>query len=44
MPDSNEHGSPVKIFEYTAMRKPAIVTRYSPIEEIIQDSKASILF
>lgn len=44
MPDSNEHGSPIKIFEYMAMGKPVIAPRYGPIEEIIQDDKTGILF
>jgi glycosyltransferase involved in cell wall biosynthesis len=44
MPDSNEHGSPIKIFEYMAMGKPVVAPRYSPIEEIIEDGKTGILF
>src|SRR5262249_7638249 len=35
MPDSNAHGSPMKIFEYMAMAKPVLAPGYGPIEEII---------
>ena len=44
MPESNEHGSPIKIFEYMAMGKPIVAPRYGPIEEIIQHGKTGILF
>lgn len=44
MPDSNEHGSPIKIFEYMATAKPVVAPRYGPIEEIIQHNKTGILF
>jgi len=44
MPDSNEHGSPMKIFEYMAMGKPVVAPKYGPIEEIIRDGNTGILF
>lgn len=44
MADSNEHGSPMKIFEYMAMGKPVVAPKYGPIEEIMLDGKTGILF
>lgn len=44
MPDSNEHGSPMKIFEYMAMGKPVLAPRYGPIEEVIAHGKNGWLF
>ena len=37
------HGSPVKIFEYLAMSKPVITSRYPDIESIITHRKNGIL-
>jgi glycosyltransferase involved in cell wall biosynthesis len=44
MPDSNEHGSPIKIFEYMAAGKPIAAPRYGPIEEVIEDEVNGLLF
>jgi glycosyltransferase involved in cell wall biosynthesis len=44
MPDSNVHGSPMKIFEYLAMGKPVVAPAYGPIQEIIQDEVTGLLF
>lgn len=43
MPDSNQYGSPIKIFEYGAMGKPTIAPRVGPVEEIIDDGENGIL-
>jgi glycosyltransferase involved in cell wall biosynthesis len=44
MPDSNEHGSPMKIFEYLGMAKPVVAPRYAPIEEVLNDGETALLF
>jgi len=44
IPDSNDHGSPMKLFEYMAMGKAIIAPRYSPIEEVIEDGITGLLF
>jgi glycosyltransferase involved in cell wall biosynthesis len=44
MPDSNEHGSPIKIFEYMAMGKAVAAPRYGPIEEVIDHGRTGVLF
>ena len=44
MPDSNDYGSPMKILEYMAMKKPVIAPRLGPIEEILKDNEQGVLF
>jgi sugar transferase (PEP-CTERM/EpsH1 system associated) len=44
MPDSNNYGSPMKIFEYMAMGKPVVAPRLGPLEDGIEDGKQGILF
>lgn len=44
MPDSNEYGSPMKIFEYMAMGKPVVAPRLGPIEAVITDNQEGMLF
>lgn len=44
MPDSNEHGSPIKIFEYMALGKAVAAPRYGPIEEVIEHGHTGVLF
>jgi glycosyltransferase involved in cell wall biosynthesis len=44
MPNSNEHGSPMKIFEYMSMAKPIVAPSYSPIQEVLADGKNALLF
>jgi glycosyltransferase involved in cell wall biosynthesis len=41
--DSNAYGSPMKIFEYLAMKKAVIAPRVGPVEEIITDSRTGLL-
>jgi glycosyltransferase involved in cell wall biosynthesis len=41
---SNPFGSPIALFEYMAMQKPAVAPRYNPTESIIEDRKDGILF
>lgn len=44
MPDSNEYGSPMKIFEYMAMGKPVVAPRLGPLADGIVDGETGILF
>jgi glycosyltransferase involved in cell wall biosynthesis len=44
MPDSNDYGSPVKLFEYMAMGKAVIAPKLGPIEDVIKDRENGILF
>ena len=44
MPNSNEYGSPIKIFEYGSLGKPVVAARYSPIEDIIYHEINGLLF
>lgn len=44
MPDSNNFGSPLKIFEYMAKAKPVVSARYGPTSEIIKDGFNGLLF
>ena len=44
MPDSNNYGSPIKIFEYMLMGKPVLAPRLRPIEEVIKNGETGILF
>ena len=43
MPKSNWYGSPVKIFEYGAMKKPVIAPNVGPVREIITHEYDGIL-
>lgn len=44
MPDSNNYGSPMKIFEYMAIGKPIVAPRLKPIEAVINDEQEGFLF
>lgn len=44
MPNSNEYGSPMKIFEYMAMEKPVVAPRFGPLEDGITHGKEGFLF
>lgn len=44
IPDSNEYGSPMKLFEFMAMGKGMIVPDFSPITDVVIDNKTSWLF
>lgn len=41
--NSNAYGSPMKIFEYLAMKKAVIAPRVGPVEEIITDTRTGLL-
>lgn len=44
MPDSNEYGSPMKIYEYMSMGKPVVAPRLGPLADGIVDGETGILF
>lgn len=44
IPDSNDYGSPMKLFEFMAMGKGMIVPDYAPITEVVTDKSNSWLF
>lgn len=44
LPDSNEYGSPMKLFEFMAMAKGMVAPDFGPIAEVIDDNKTSWLF
>src|SRR4029079_110669 len=44
MANSNEHGSPMEIFEYKAAGKPVLAPSYGPIREIITHKVDGWLF
>ncbi|MBN2772531.1 MAG: glycosyltransferase family 4 protein, partial [Spirochaetes bacterium] len=44
MPDSNNYGSPMKIFEYMAMGKPVVVPDYGPLRDAVEHGKEGFIF
>jgi len=44
MPDSNEYGSPMKIFEYMSMGKPVVVPDYPPLLDVIDQGVEGFIF
>lgn len=44
MPDSNDYGSPMKIFEYMAMGKPVVVPDYGPLRDAVTDGEEGLIF
>jgi len=44
MPDSNDYGSPMKIFEYMALGKPVIAPDYAPLLDVITDGRQGRVF
>lgn len=44
LPDSNDYGSPMKLFEFMAMGKGMIAPDFSPIAEVVRDNATSWLF
>lgn len=43
MPNSNSFGSPVKLFEYMAMRRAIVAPRLGPVEEVLEHGKHALL-
>ncbi len=44
MPDSNDYGSPMKIFEYMSMGKPVVVPDYPPLLDVVNDGEEGRVF
>ncbi len=44
MPDSNEYGSPMKIYEYMAMGKPVVAADYGPLRDGVEHGRNGLLF
>jgi glycosyltransferase involved in cell wall biosynthesis len=44
MPNSNNYGSPMKIFEYMASGKPVVAPDYQPLRDVIKDETDGLLF
>jgi len=44
LPDSNDYGSPMKLFEFMAMEKGMIAPDFSPISEVVKHNETSWLF
>lgn len=44
LPDSNDYGSPMKLFEFMAMGKGMLAPDFSPIAEVVSDGETSWLF
>ena len=44
LPDSNDYGSPMKLFEFMAMGKGMVAPDFSPVAEVVKDGKTSWLF
>lgn len=44
LPDSNEYGSPMKLFEKMAMGAAVVAPDYGPVAEVIQDGRTGWLF
>lgn len=44
LPDSNNYGSPMKLFEFMAMEKGMVAPDFTPITEVVKDNETSWLF
>ena len=44
LPDSNNYGSPMKLFEFMAMAKGMVAPDFTPIADVVKDNKTSWLF
>lgn len=44
MPDSNDYGSPMKIFEYMSLGKPVVVPDYGPLLDAVEDRREGRVF
>ena len=41
--DSNDYGSPMKVFEYMALAKPVVAPRVGPVLEVLRDRDTALL-
>jgi Glycosyltransferase len=44
LPDSNQYGSPMKLFEFMAMGVAVVAPDYAPVAEVIRDGQTGWLF
>ncbi|MDY6950921.1 MAG: glycosyltransferase family 4 protein [Thermodesulfobacteriota bacterium] len=44
IPDFNDYGSPMKLFEYMAMQKAIVAPDVPPIREVVKDGETAMLF
>jgi len=44
LPDSNVYGSPMKLFEFMAMKVPMICPAYPPVAEVVEDGATGWMF
>jgi glycosyltransferase involved in cell wall biosynthesis len=44
LPDSNDYGSPMKLFEFMAMAKGMVIPDFSPVVEVVKDNETGWLF
>ncbi len=44
LPDSNEYGSPMKLFEFMAMGKGMVCPGFGPVKEVVTDGETGWLF
>lgn len=44
LPDSNEYGSPMKLFELMAMGVAVVAPDYDPVSEVVEDGASGWLF
>lgn len=44
LPDSNDYGSPMKLFESMAMAVPMVVPGFGPIDEVVEDNVTGWIF
>ena len=44
IPDFNDYGSPMKLFEYMAMGKPTVAPDVPPIREVVEQGRTALLF
>jgi glycosyltransferase involved in cell wall biosynthesis len=44
LPDTNEYGSPMKLFEYLALGRPIIAPDYGPVLDVLDDGDTGLIF
>jgi glycosyltransferase involved in cell wall biosynthesis len=44
LPDTNEYGSPMKLFEYLAMGRPVVAPDYGPVRDVVENRENGLIF
>lgn len=44
LPDTNEYGSPMKLFEYLALARPVVAPDYGPVLDVLDDRDTGLIF